>query len=71
MADDKVTIPFQGGPRDGEEVTLPNDKVRKRIDVMGFQAGVPSGRYEIRYVWQDEQGPSVPDLPWSEQVKSG
>jgi len=54
QSDNKVTIPFTGGPMEGDERTLPSDKVLMRIDVLGVHAGVPSGRYELRYVWRGE-----------------
>ncbi len=55
MADtDKVMIVIEGGPRDGENVTLAKGHIPRVMDVLGLAEGVESGRYELRYVWQGE-----------------
>ena len=54
-----VTIALEGGPRNGEEVTLAKGHIPRVMDVLGIAEGVESGSYELRYVWQGES-----EEPW-------
>ena len=58
MADDKVTIKFQGGPMDGDVRTLPKGHIPQTVECLsGFDSGNKPqlGNYELRYVFVESE----------------